>query len=93
MKRLAIALVTAATALSSVAVPQAKAENGQIAAGVAGGLLGGMLLGGALSQPRRHYVEPETVYIERRHCYWARGPRYWDDYQGVWRRERVKVCD
>jgi hypothetical protein len=31
--------------------PSAKAENGQIAAGVAGGLIGRALLGGALAGP------------------------------------------
>ena len=98
MKRLAIALVTVATAMSAIAVPNAHAENGQVAAGVAGGLLGGLLLGGALA-PRPHYygpgpvyVEPEPVYVEPR-CYWTRGEPYWDDYRGIWRHPRIRVCD
>jgi hypothetical protein len=98
MKKFAIALVTLTTAISAVAVPNARAENGQVAAGVAGGLLGGLLLGGALA-PRPHYygagpvyVEPEPVYVEPR-CYWTRGEPYWDDYRGVWRHPRVRVCD
>jgi hypothetical protein len=99
MKSLAIALV-AATAISAVAVPNARADDGQVAAGVAGGLLGGLLLGGALA-PRPHYyapgpayVEPGPVYVERPYrCYWTRGEPYWDDYRELWRRSRVRVCD
>ncbi len=73
-----------------------QANDGQIAAGVAGGLLGGMLLGGALAPhpyyaPGRVYVEPERIY-ERR-CYWTYGEAYWDDWRGSWRRPRVRVCD
>jgi hypothetical protein len=92
MKRLAIALVTVSTAISAVAVPPAKAENGQVAAGVAGGLLGGLLLGGALA-PRPRYYAPEPVYVEPPRCYWTRGEPVWDDYRGVWRRPKVRVCD
>src|SRR5690242_17703255 len=78
-------------------VPTAsQAHDGQIAAGVAGGLLGGMLLGGALAPrpyyaPAPVYVEPEPVY-ERR-CYWSRGEAYWDDWSERWVRPRVRVCD
>jgi hypothetical protein len=101
MKRLAIALVTVATAISMIAVPNARAENGQIAAGVAGGLVGGLLLGGALA-PRPYYyapgpvyVQPEPVYVEPPpyRCYWTRGEAYRDDGRGVWVRPRIKVCD
>jgi hypothetical protein len=63
MKKLAIALVTITTATSAVAVPNARAENGQVAAGVAGGLLGGLLLGGALA-PRPYYYAPGPVYVQ-----------------------------
>ena len=102
MKRLAFVLMTVAIATSVIAVPNAKAEDGQIAAGVAGGLLGGLILGGALA-PRPHYydpgpvyVEPELVYVDPpsyRCYYWTRGEPYWDDYRGIWRRPRVRVCD
>jgi hypothetical protein len=92
-------------AAAIVAVPiltgtnPANARDGEIAAGVAGGLLGGMLLGGALAQPRYYgppppppvYYEDEPVYV--RHCYWTRGEPYWDDWSGRWRRPRVRVCD
>ena len=101
MKKLAFVLMTAAIATSMIAVPNAKAEDGQIAAGVAGGLLGGLILGGALA-PRPHYYDPDPVYVEhepvyvdppRYRCYWTRGEPYWDDYRGIWRRPRVRVCD
>jgi hypothetical protein len=101
MKKLALALLATTFAVSAVAVPDlARAENGQITAGVAGGLLGGLLLGSALA-PRPYYyapgpvyVEPAPVYVERRYgCYWTRGEPYWDDYRGIWRRARVRVCD
>jgi hypothetical protein len=101
MKKLLFASLAATLAVTMVAVPDiARAENGQVAAGVAGGLLGGLLLGGALA-PRPYYyapgpvyVEPAPIYVEPRyHCYWARGEPYWDDYRGIWRQSRVRVCD
>lgn len=101
MKKLGIVFVTAAISFSTIAVPNARAENGQVAAGVAGGLLGGLLLGGVLAQrphyyaPGPVYVEPEPVYVDppRYRCYWTRGEPYWDDYRGIWRRPRIRVCD
>ncbi|MBI1201903.1 MAG: hypothetical protein GC182_05250 [Rhodopseudomonas sp.] len=94
---LAAALVVTPTVIGA---SPAHAEDGQIAAGVAGGLLGGMLLGGALAQrphyygappPPPVYYEEEPVYV--RHCYWTRGEPYWDDWSGRWRRPRVRVCE
>ena len=60
-----VAVATIAGSLVSVA-PAAKAEHGQIAAGVAGGLIGGALLGGAIaaSRPAPVYVAPAPVYVE-----------------------------
>lgn len=101
MKSFSCAVVVASFTLSAIAVPGvARAENGQVAAGVAGGLLGGMLLGGALA-PRPYYapapvyyVEEAPVYVERpSRCYWARGEPIWDEYRGMWRRPRMQVCD
>lgn len=100
MKKLAIAFMIVATAMSTIAVPNARADDGAVAAGVAGGLLGGLLLGGALAPRPRYYapgpvyVQPEPVYVEPPYrCYWTRGEPYWDDYRGIWRRPRVKVCE
>ncbi|MEW6642019.1 MAG: hypothetical protein AB1586_16055 [Pseudomonadota bacterium] len=75
-----------------------RANDGQIAAGVAGGLLGGMLLGGALASrpgyaPAPVYVEPPEEEVYQRRCYWTYGQPYWDDEEEEWRRPRRKVCD
>jgi hypothetical protein len=100
MKSLSCALVAVALTVATTAVPDfARAENGQVAAGVAGGLLGGLLLGGALAPrpyygPAPVYVEPAPVYVEPPYrCYWTSGEPVWDAYRGIWRRPRVQVCD
>jgi hypothetical protein len=101
MKTITIALMITALTTTAIAVPQARAENGQVAAGVAGGLLGGLLLGGALA-PRPYYAAPGPVYVQPApvyvdppayRCYWTRGEPYWDDYRGGWRRSPMRVCD
>ena len=98
-KIVAGALAVALTVGSGLAMaPQAKAENGQVAAGVAGGLLGGMLLGGALAArpappPPVYYAPappPERVYVEEPACRMVR-ERFWDGYG--WRFRRVEVCN
>lgn len=78
-------------------VPEAKADGGQIAAGVAGGLLGGALIGSALAAPRVYaapppppaYYAPAPVYVNSE-CRLIR-ERYWDGYGYSVR--RVQVCD
>ena len=86
-----VAVATIAGSLVSVA-PTARAENGQIAAGVAGGLIGGALLGGAIaaSRPAPVYVAPAPVYVEEAPCRWVR-ERFWDGYG--WRFRRIEVCN
>ena len=72
----------------------ARAENGQIAAGVVGGLIGGALLGGALASrpapPPPVYYAPAPAYVEEPACRVVR-ERFWDGYD--WRFRRVQVCD
>ena len=88
----AIAAVTLAAGTLWLPVP-ASAENGQIAAGVVGGLIGGALLGGALASrpaPPPVYYAPEPVYVEEPACRVVR-ERYWDGYGWVYR--RVQVCN
>ena len=94
MCKIASAIVVVTLAASPVLLPApANAENGQIAAGVVGGLIGGALLGGALASrpaPPPVYYAPEPVYVEEPACRLVR-ERYWDGYGWVYR--RVQVCN
>jgi hypothetical protein len=88
----AVAALTLATGPFLPPAP-ARAENGQIAAGVVGGLVGGALLGSALARPAPPppvYYAPAPVYVEEPACRFVR-ERYWDGYGWVFR--RVQVCD
>ena len=85
-----VAVTLAASPLLSSA--PARAENGEIAAGVVGGLIGGAI-GGALVRPAPPppvYYAPEPVYVEESACRLVR-ERYWDGYG--WQSRRVQVCD
>jgi hypothetical protein len=86
--------VVAVSAATFFSPAPATAENGQIAAGVVGGLIGGALLGGALASrpapPPPVYYSPAPVYVEEPVCRFVR-ERYWDGYGWVYR--RVQVCD
>jgi hypothetical protein len=88
----AIVAVTLAAGPLLLSAP-ASAENGQIAAGVVGGLLGGALIGSALASrpsPPPVYYAPEPVYVEEPVCRVVR-ERYWDGYGWVY--HRVQVCN
>ena len=84
MKKTIAALVAVATMAGSLVsiAPTAQAENGRIAAGVAGGLI-------AASRPAPVYVAPGPVYVEEPACRLVR-ERFWDGYG--WRVRRVQVC-
>jgi hypothetical protein len=94
MGKIATAIVVATLAAAPLVLPApARAENGQIAAGVVGGLIGGALLGGALARPAPPppvYYAPEPVYVEEPVCRLVR-ERYWDGYD--WQFRRVRICD
>ena len=95
MGKIASTIVAVTLAASSLLSPApAKAENGEIAAGVVGGLIGGALLGGALASrpapPPPVYYAPAPVYVEEPACRLVR-ERFWDGYD--WRYRRVQVCD
>src|ERR1700682_3838921 len=94
MSKMVSAIVAVALAASPLLLPvPARAENGQIAAGVVGGLIGGALLAGALASrpaPPPVYYAPEPVYVEEPVCRLVR-ERYWDGYG--WQFRRVQVCD
>jgi hypothetical protein len=87
-------VVMAVAALSTALMLQpsaARADNGQVAAGVIGGLAVGTLFGAAMAQPR--YYAPAPVYVAPPACYWTRGRPVWDEYRGIWVRPRIQVCD
>jgi hypothetical protein len=94
MGKIASAIVAIALATSPLVLPvPASAENGQIAAGVVGGLIGGALLGGALASrpaPPPVYYAPEPVYVEEPACRVVH-ERYWDGYG--WQFRRVQICN
>ena len=94
MSKIASALVAVTLAAGPLWLPApARAENGNIAAGVVGGLIGGALIGGALASrppPPPVYYAPAPVYVEEPVCRLVR-ERYWDGYGWIFR--RVRVCD
>lgn len=94
MGKIVSTIAAAALVAGPLLLPvSARAENGQIAAGVVGGLIGGALLGGALASrpaPPPVYYAPEPVYVEEPVCRVVR-ERYWDGYGWVYR--RTQVCN
>jgi hypothetical protein len=97
----AVAAVVLATIIVS-GTTATKAENGQIAAGIAGGLIGGALIGGALAGPPVYAApppppvyyepsyEPAPVVVEEPACSLVR-EQFWDGYG--YRVRRYRVCD
>jgi hypothetical protein len=93
-----VAMLFAALAAYAVVPNAARAENGQIAAGVLGGLAAGTLLGSAIARPPYapapvYVAPPPPVVYEAPACYWTRGAPVWDDWRGIWVPPRVQVCD
>ena len=94
MKKTLVAALTVATVAGSLvtATPPAKAHDG-VGAGIAAGLLGGAIVGGAIANSRPAYGGP--VYVEEAPpgpppgCYWRR-ERYWDGYG--WTVRPVRYC-
>src|SRR3954447_6636544 len=90
---LAVALV-AGTTLSTAGIAEAaNGRHGAAAAGAAAGLVGGLLLGGALAPRPAYGYEVEPAYVEPvPECYWAKQKvRNTYDYGYHW--ERVRVCN
>lgn len=92
------ALAIAGTMAASVTDASARNRGGAVAAGVIGGLAAGAIIGGALSSrpayaapPAYYYGAPQPVYAQPR-C-WVEKERVWDEYRGIWRIQRVRVCD
>jgi hypothetical protein len=82
---------------------QARAENGQVAAGILGGLAAGALIGSAVRPappppayyyPAPAYGPPPPAYVAPApSCYYTLGEPVWDGYRAAWVRPRVQVCD
>ncbi len=83
---------------------QVRAENGEIAAGILGGLAAGAIIGSAARPapapppPAYYYpapvyeAPPPPAYVEPApSCYYTRGEPVWDGYR--WVRPRLRVCD
>jgi hypothetical protein len=89
MKKFAVLAAMLVIAVAALTAPTtARAGNGgAVAAGIAGGFIGGLALGSALAPRPYYYYEPVPV-----HCYWTRGRRYWDAWRGVWVHPRIRVC-
>jgi hypothetical protein len=87
-----VAVMVGAVALA--ATPARANDGGALLAGGVAGFVGGMIAGNAMHPhhppPRYVYVEDDPPPVE---CHWERGRAFWDDYEGVWRRQRVRVCD
>ncbi len=93
MKKTVAALVAIATIAGSLVSVTPPAKAGDVGAGIAAGIIGGALIGGAIASSRPPYGGP--VYVEEApppppaDCYWRR-ERYWDGYGWVIR--PVRVC-
>lgn len=81
---------------------QARAENGQVAAGILGGLAAGALIGStvrpapppAYYYPAPSYAPPPPAYVAPApSCYYAPGAPVWDGFRGMWVRPQVQVCE
>jgi hypothetical protein len=89
-------LIGMGLALSLLAAPiQARAEGGQIAAGIIGGLAAGAIIGSMVRPPPPVYYAPAPVYVAPPPptCYFAPGAPVWDQYRGIWVRPQVQVCN
>jgi hypothetical protein len=93
MKKTLAALLAVASIAGSLTTTPAKAHDG-VGVGIAAGLLGGAIVGGAIAASRP-YPYGGPVYYEAAPppvppgCYWQR-QRYWDGY--AWYYHPVRVC-
>jgi hypothetical protein len=95
MKRFAILAALPVIAIAALTAPTtARAgDGGAVAAGVAGGFIGGLAVGSTLA-PRPYYYGPAPAYYGYPyHCYWTRGRPHWDAWRRVWVRPRIRVCE
>ena len=98
MKKTLMAIAAVATLAVSAAAP-AQAQRG-VGAGIAAGLIGGAIIGGAIASqngyygpgyyaPAPGYYGGGPAYVADPGCGWER-QRFWDGYG--WRVRNVRVC-
>ena len=102
MRKTILALSAAAMlVVGALATPApAEARGLGLGLGLAGGLIGGAIISGAITSPH-HYspgydyygpnyrYAPAAVYDDESGCRWT-NQRYWDGY--AWRIRRVPIC-
>jgi hypothetical protein len=88
MKKTFAALVAVTTLAGSLAATPASAQRG-VGVGIAAGLLGGAIIGGAIASSRPAYGGP--VYVEDAPACRLVRERFWDGYG--WRYRRLEVCN
>jgi hypothetical protein len=102
MRMKAALLVTVGLTAAAMILPSApaRADNGEIAAGILGGLAVGAIIGAGAAQPQAPapvYVAPAPVYVAPPPppptCYWTQSEPVWDGVHGIWVRHQVQVCD
>ena len=89
MKKTFAALIAVTTLAGALAATPASAQRG-VGVGIAAGLLGGAIIGGAIASSRPAYAAPAPVYVEEPACRLVR-ERFWDGYG--WRMRRIEVCN
>ena len=90
MKKTISALVAVAAIAGTLAATPASAQRG-LGVGIAAGLLGGAIVGGAIASSRPAYAAPSRVYVDEGPACRLIRERFWDGYG--WRHRRVEVCD
>ena len=88
MKKTFAALIAVTTLAASLAATPASAQRG-VGVGIAAGLLGGAIIGGAIASSRPAYGGPVYVEDAPPPCRLVR-ERFWDGYG--WRFRNVEVC-
>jgi hypothetical protein len=91
MNRSKSSVVTAALIAAAIVLPEhARADGGDLAAGLFGGLIAGAIVGNALAPrgPEPVYVAPEAYYPEPV-CFGRQ--QIYDPYYRVYRWQRVRV--
>jgi hypothetical protein len=91
MKKALVAFLAVASIAGSLTATPAHAQRG-LAAGIAAGLIGGAIVGGAIASSPPPYYGPAYYGAPPpppAGCYWQQ-QRYWDGY--AWNMHPVRVC-